>query len=155
MTRQTTYDSPIGRLLLIEEDGYLKGLYFDRTAFNQDVVSIEESSVFMQTKKYLDQYFKGECPKILPPIKMDGTTFQKKVWKELLNIPYGQVVRYGDLSLTLFGHKKGSQAIGQAVHRNPISILVPCHRVISQSGIGGYAGGIERKKALLELEQSL
>lgn len=151
MRRQTTYDSPIGRLLLIEEDGFLIGVYFD----SKQIVNKQESIIFQETIAYLDAYFKGECPKILPAIKMHGTTFQQKVWNELLKIPYGQVVTYGDLSVALFGHKKGSQAIGQAVHRNPISILVPCHRVVAQSGIGGYAGGIERKKALLELEQSL
>ncbi len=145
------YSSPIGRLLLIEEDSFLKGIHFVESGCDEN----NESKILIQTKEYLDAYFKGECPKVLPPMKMEGTSFQKKVWNELLKIPYGQVVTYGDLSLSLFGHKKGSQAIGQAVHWNPIAILVPCHRVLSSNGIGGYAAGIERKKALLRLEQSL
>ncbi len=155
MKKQSIYDSPIGRLVLTEEDGYLKGLSFDLSAFNQAYVSIEESSVFIQTKKYLDIYFKGEKPDFFPPIQMEGTAFQKAVWTELLKIDYGKTVSYGQLSCLLFGHKKGSQAIGQAVHRNPIAILIPCHRVIGTNHLGGYAGGIERKKALLKVEQSL
>lgn len=155
MKKQSIYDSPIGKLVLTEEDGYLKGLSFDLSAYNKDYVSIKESSVLIQTKNYLDIYFKGEKPDFLPPIQMEGTAFQKAVWAELLKIDYGQTVSYGQLSVILFGHKKGSQAIGQAVHHNPIAILIPCHRVVGTNNLGGYAGGIERKKALLKVEQSL
>lgn len=110
--------------------------------------------VFEQTKKWLDLYFKGQIPDFLPKIKLEGTAFRKKVWERLLEIPYGHSKSYGDLSQDLYGNKGHSQAIGGAVGHNPLSILVPCHRVLGKDGsLTGYAGGLERKKFLLDLEK--
>ena len=93
-------------------------------------------------------------PCFLPPLYLQGTAFQKQVWQALLEIPYGQTWTYGDISRKISGSTKGSHAIGQAVGKNPISLIVPCHRVIGKKGLTGYAGGVYRKKWLLEKEKN-
>ena len=104
-----------------------------------------------QGKVWLSQYFNGEKPDKLPPLAPKGTPFQQKVWGALLDIPYGKTLAYGDLAKKL--GCKSPQAVGGAVGRNPISILIPCHRVVGVDGkLTGYAGGLDKKAALLKLE---
>lgn len=106
--------------------------------------------IFDQTIDWLEIYFSGKNPEFTPRIKIEGTDFQKKVWKYLQQIPSGKVETYGNIAKNL---KTSARAIGNAVAKNPISIIVPCHRVIGANGkLTGYAGGIDRKNFLLELE---
>lgn len=117
----------------------------------------KELPVFVQTKKWLDLYFAGERPDFLPAIAPEGSEFQRKVWEILLQIPYGKAMSYGEIAERMAkeqGIKKMSaQAVGGAVGRNPISLLVPCHRVIGKDGkMVGYGGGLDRKIALLKIE---
>ena len=107
--------------------------------------------MLMQTKEWLTLYFSGKIPAFLPPMKPSGTPFQLQVWEALLQIPYGQTATYGQLAKMI--GCKSSQAVGGAVGRNPISILIPCHRVIGVDGkLIGYAGGVDKKEFLLKLE---
>jgi len=157
------YESPIGNLLMYGDSDYLLGLYMDtsKSLPNVDslVIDLEDApQVFKDTAAWLDRYFDGENvePSELK-FKMQGTTFQKKVWKLLCKIPYGETVSYGDLAAVvakkMHKAKMSAQAIGGAVGKNPISIIVPCHRVVGAGGnLVGYGGGLERKMELLVLE---
>jgi methylated-DNA-[protein]-cysteine S-methyltransferase len=124
---------------------------------NREVSGQDEHPVFRQTIQWLDAYFRGENPPVTVPLVLEGTTFQKLVWEILLAIPSGETRSYASIAkevATLLGKEKMSaQAVGQAVGRNPISILIPCHRVVGARGeITGYAGGIEKKQWLLRHE---
>jgi methylated-DNA-[protein]-cysteine S-methyltransferase len=146
------YDSPMGQLMLTCTDQGLTGLYMNREASRQ-----EDHPVFRQTAAWLDAYFRGEQPTVEVPLVLEGTTFQQLVWKMLLAIPYGETRSYGSIAqeaAVLMGKEKMSaQAVGQAVGRNPVSILVPCHRVVGSNGnLTGYAGGMENKIWLLRHE---
>lgn len=113
--------------------------------------------IFSETKRWLDVYFSGTFPDFMPPLDLRGTDFRMEVWHELLKIPYGKTVSYGDIAAKL-ARKKGiekmsSRAVGGAVGHNPVAIIVPCHRVVGTNGsLTGYGGGIERKVKLLQLE---
>ncbi len=146
------YDSPIGKLLLTCNDRGLTGLYM-----NREVTRQEDHPVFQKTAAWLDAYFRGECPPVTVPIVLEGTPFQRIVWDILRTIPYGETRSYGsiakEVAAILGKEKMSAQAVGQAVGRNPVSILVPCHRVLGSDGkLTGYAGGMEKKIWLLELE---
>ena len=146
------YDSPVGRLLLTCQEDGLTGIWFDREP--PDGKNQEEHPLLQETKLWLDSYFRGENPAVTVPLVLEGTAFQKQVWNCLLSIPYGQTRSYGALAREMaaaFGKEKMSaQAVGQAVGRNPISILVPCHRVVGSKGqLTGYASGLDRKIWLL------
>jgi methylated-DNA-[protein]-cysteine S-methyltransferase len=107
-----------------------------------------------KTANQLDEYFSKKRKKFDIPIELDGTDFQKKVWEALQNIPYGETRSYGEIA-SVTGNSKASRAVGMANNRNPIAIIVPCHRVIGHDGsLTGYAGGLELKQALLDLEAS-
>lgn len=152
------YKSPLGQMLMTSDGDHLLSLDFEDSKYiSKDLKNFQEKSdlkVFIQTKRWLDLYFKGQVPDFFPQIKLEGTAFRKKVWERLLEIPYGTSKTYGDLSLEIFANKKYSQALGGAVGHNPISIIVPCHRVLGVDGrLTGYAGGLERKKFLLDLEK--
>ncbi|MBQ2709425.1 MAG: methylated-DNA--[Clostridia bacterium] len=112
------------------------------------------SPVALEAERQLAQYFAGERKTFDLPIRMDGTEFQRKVWRALCDIPYGEVRTYGDIARAV-GNPRACRAIGGANHKNPICIIVPCHRVVAANGIGGYGEGIEIKKYLLELEGGL
>ena len=128
---QSLYQSAIGMLTLVSDGHALTGLDF---AKNQETATEEDAPIFAETRRWLDLYFNGKKPDFIPPLKPQGTPFQQKVWHELLNIPYG--------------------ATGQAVHRNPISIIIPCHRVIGADGsLTGYASGLDIKRQLLQIER--
>ena len=111
----------------------------------------EESPVLKEAATQLEEYFAGERTDFDLRMELDGTPFQKEVWAELSRIPYGETISYGELARRV-GRPKGPRAVGQANGRNPIAIIVPCHRVLASNGIGGYGGGLTVKRSLLALE---
>lgn len=160
---KTTMDSPLGTITLISDGVNLIGLAIkgqesiDKT-LKEKVVENDRLPLFELTKKWLERYFKGQTPKISEiPLAPIGGEFRQAVWQMLCEIPYGEVVTYGDIAkriaLKMNKPKMSSQAIGGAVGHNPISIIIPCHRVVGANGnLTGYAGGIDLKIKLLELE---
>lgn len=143
-----SFESPVGWLTAREENGRIKGLCFGRSH-----LSGKPAGVLAELEKQLSQYFSGERKTFDLPLSPDGTQFRKKVWNELLKIPYGETRSYKEIAIAV-GNEKACRAVGTANNRNPIAILIPCHRVIGSDGsLTGYAGGIEVKKFLLELER--
>lgn len=156
-----TYPCALGELTLCCDGESLTALFFTGQEYADKYLSpsaVQGSfPVLEDTKRWLDTYFRGEKPGTLPPMVLTGTPFQRSVWALLSEIPYGETTTYGALAKEVakrLGKKKMSaQAVGGAVGRNPISILIPCHRVIGADGsLTGYAGGVEKKKALLRIE---
>ena len=155
------YRSPIGDILLAADEIGLTGLWFEGQKYFARTLDKEhekrEIPLFEKTKQWLDIYFSGKEPDFTVPLHVTGTAFQKQVWEILRSIPYGQTMTYGEIAKRIAA-KKGlprmsAQAVGGAVGHNEISILVPCHRVVGTGGsLTGYAGGVDKKKALLELE---
>lgn len=157
------YNSPIGRLLLAEKDGALVGVWMEGQKYYLGSLRDEteenlESSILQQAVIWLDRYFGGEKPKI-SELKLSpaGSEFRKEVWNILCEIPYGETMTYGEISqkmaLNRGIERMSAQAVGGAVGHNPISIIVPCHRVVGTNGsLTGYAGGIEKKIKLLTHE---
>ena len=161
MNYKYTYESPLGTMVMLGTLSYLTDLFFIDEAHApsyDDAEYIEQlTGPFEVTIMWLNQYFNGKKPFITPPIQLEGTEFRKSVWSILKTIPYGETTTYGDIGKQIAqqqGKEKFSaQAVGGAVGHNPISIIVPCHRVIGSNGqLTGYAGGIERKKYMLDLE---
>lgn len=159
----TYYDSPVGRLLLAADENALTGVWMEKqkyyaAAMPSDLQSKENLPVFIKTKNWLDSYFAGGCPKISNlPLAPRGSEFRRKVWKILCEIPYGQVLTYGKIAERIARETgraaMSAQAVGGAVGHNPISIIIPCHRVVGENGnLTGYAGGLAVKVRLLELE---
>ena len=149
------YSSPLGEILLASDGEALTGLWFlGQTHFASRLDSRHEERclpVLEETARWLDAYFAGEQPDFTPPLHLRGTVFQRRVWALLLTIPYGQTRSYGALAQLL--GCASARAVGAAVGRNPISVIVPCHRVLAADGsLHGYAGGLWRKEALLRLE---
>lgn len=157
------YNSPLGEMLLAADNEGLTGLWFEGQKYYALHLGREykeyESEFINPAKRWLDEYFSGKEPDFSVPLNPIGTEFQKEVWKILCRIPYGHTVTYGEIARIL-AKKRGvehisPQAIGGAVGHNPISIIVPCHRVVGASGsLTGYAGGIDRKLKLLLLERA-
>ena len=156
------YESPLGGMTMASDGEHLTGLWFDGQKYFGatlgDAPKETTLPVFEQTARWLDLYFSGEAPDFTPPLSTDATPFRRAVWDILLTIPYGQTITYGDIAKTLAKtHGKAAmsaQAVGGAVGHNPISLIIPCHRVIGADGsLTGYAGGVEKKAKLLELEQ--
>ncbi len=164
MIYTTKYHSPIGTITLLAKEKKLIGLYFEnqKYSFKTQEQTKENShlEVFKKTKDWLERYFNGLQPAIEElEIQIEGSEFRKQIWKLLCKIPYGEVTTYKKIAEQIAkekGLKKMSaQAVGNAISHNPISILIPCHRVIGSNGqLTGYAGGIEKKKYLLELERN-
>ncbi len=162
MIYMTHYDSPIGKILLATKNEQLIGLWFEDQKycppFFKEEVKEENTKILSQTKEWLDRYFNKGIPLVSEiPFNLTGSDFKIAVLKKLLEIPYGKTTTYKALATEIayeFGLKKMSaQAIGGAIKHNPLSIIIPCHRVIGTNGnLVGYAGGLERKKYLLELE---
>lgn len=156
------YDSPLGPITLAGEDGALTGLWFDgQKYFGAGLPAGTpegEPPVFRQVRAWLDRYFRGEDPGPAPPLAPAGTVFQRAVWEVLREIPYGRTATYGQVAQAAgrgLGRNTSPRAAGSAVGRNPISLLIPCHRVVGAGGsLTGYAGGLERKEALLKLESA-
>ena len=142
------YQSPIGIITLVSDGNSLTELQFTK---GQGLPENLDLPVFAETRRWLDLYFTGIIPDFTPPLNPKGTLFQLKVWRELLAIPYGQTTTYGAIAKRL--NCRSAQAIGQAIHRNPIAIIIPCHRVIGSNGsLTGYAAGLEIKQELLTIE---
>ena len=156
-----TYDSPLGMIAMTSDGKALKRLWIEGQCDYVNLLSElpvkKELSVFEQTKSWLDKYFSGEKPGELPRLAPEGSTFQRRVWELLLEIPYGQTRTYSQIAEQIAAErglaKMAAQAIGGAVGRNPIPILIPCHRVVGRDGsLVGYSGGLEKKVMLLEIE---
>ena len=152
-------DSPIGPLTLIAEDGMLAGVHMEITRYEPDVAALgtaadrDDEPVLAAAARQLDAYFDGELTDFDLPLALDGSPFQRTVWAGLQDIPYGQTISYGELARRI-GQPSASRAVGLANGRNPVSIVVPCHRVIGANGsLTGYGGGMDRKRFLLALEQ--
>lgn len=155
------YGSPLGALLLAADETGLTGAWFvGQKYFARGLVEERrevETPALAEAKRWLDIYFSGENPNFLPPLHPAGSQFQQDVWNILLEIPYGQTLTYGSIAKEL-AERRGlprisAQAVGGAVGHNPISVFIPCHRVVGTNGsLTGYAGGIDKKVRLLELE---
>ena len=145
-------DSPVGKLRLVAEEGFLTELRFGGEPAVVDG-DMEENAVLDEAQRQLDEYFCGERKNFDLPLRMKGTPFQLADWEALKGIPYGETATYGEIARRI-GRPKAGRAVGMANHNNPISIIVPCHRVIGQNGkLTGYGGGLDIKRQLLELEQ--
>lgn len=164
MLYTSTYKSPIGNLLIAAKDNKLVGLWIENqkyylSDFKEEIEVADNLEILVRTKKWLDGYFNGKRPNINElDINLIGSEFRKSVWKILKNIPYGEVITYNDIAKELAKQKgisrMSAQAVGGAVGHNPISIIIPCHRVVGSNGsLTGYAGGIEKKLYLLEHEK--
>jgi methylated-DNA-[protein]-cysteine S-methyltransferase len=149
-------ETPLGTMRAAAGEKALTGLWFTGQRYfprrTEDWIEAPESPVFAALRSWLTGYFNGKKPGSNIPLAPWGTDFQQSVWKLLLKIPYGKTSTYGDLAGRL-NRPMAAQAVGGAVGHNPISLLIPCHRVLgADGGLTGYAGGIEKKRALLELE---
>jgi len=162
MQYTSKYESPLGSILLAADEIGLTGLWFEgQKYFALDLQKENEEKelpVFEQSKQWLDIYFSGNEPNFKPPLHLTGTRFQNEVWGILCRIPYGKTITYGSIAEQLAKEKglkrMSAQAVGGAVARNKISIIVPCHRVVGANGnLTGYAGGIDKKIALLKIEK--
>ncbi len=162
MQYTTVYRSPLGNILLAAEETGLAGLWFEGQKYFarglDEARTEKETPIFAEVRRWLDVYFSGREPDFTPALRPRGTPFQTEVWDLLREIPYGETTSYGALAKKLSAKRGGNtsaRAVGAAVGRNPISILIPCHRVVgSDGGLTGYAGGLERKIALLKGERS-
>jgi methylated-DNA-[protein]-cysteine S-methyltransferase len=157
------YDSPLGGILLAADEIGLTGLWFDGQKYFARGLSPEreerELPVLLEAKRWLDIYFTGKEPDFLPPLHSIGSAFRRSVWEILLQIPYGRTTTYGEIARRLAEKQKlprmSAQAVGGAVGHNEISIIIPCHRVVGTNGsLTGYAGGVDKKVKLLELEHA-
>lgn len=151
----TVLDSPIGPLTLVAVDGLLAGLYMERHRHRPPEVDDGEpdAALFAEAARQLEAYLAGRLTEFDLPLALHGTQFQRRVWAALQTIPYGQTRSYGQLADQI-GQPTASRAVGLANGRNPISIIVPCHRVVGASGsLTGYGGGLDRKRHLLDLER--
>lgn len=157
------YQSPLGGMTLASDGKALTGLWFDEQKYFGMGLSEErverELPVFEETRRWLDSYFHGNIPDFAPALSLSGTEFRQEVWNILREIPYGQTTTYGKIAKRI-AEKKGlksmsAQAVGGAVGHNPISIIIPCHRVLGSDGsLTGYAGGVDKKQKLLVMEKN-
>ncbi|GAA2090878.1 methylated-DNA--[protein]-cysteine S-methyltransferase [Actinomadura alba] len=151
----TVIASPLGGLTAVAEDGVLSGLYFERhlRGPGPEELGVYSESGFDEVRRQLGEYFAGERSRFDLPLAPRGDEFQQRVWRLLMEIPFGETRSYGDLA-RLLGNVSLAQAVGAANARNPVSVIVPCHRVVGADGaLTGYAGGLERKRFLLDLEE--
>ncbi|MGW8195575.1 MAG: methylated-DNA--[protein]-cysteine S-methyltransferase [Desulforhopalus sp.] len=149
------YQSPIGRLLLIGSEGMLEELVFPNSAEKRSLGEDcrEDAAPFQEVVDQLNEYFAGKRHQFTLELAPKGTEYQLQVWQQLREIPYGETVSYGEIAARL-GNPKGCRAVGMANSRNPIPIIVPCHRVVGKDGsLTGFGGGLEVKRQLLELEK--
>ena len=161
MNYKYTYESPLGTMVMLGTLSYLTDLFFideDHAPSYDDAEYIEQlTGPFEVTIMWLDQYFNGKKPFITPPIQLEGTEFRKSVWSILQTIPYGETTTYGDIGKEIAKQqgkdRMSAQAVGGAVGHNPISIIIPCHRVLGKKcEITGFGGGLPAKRFLLKLE---
>ena len=167
------YDSPLGRMRMASDGAALTGLWFEDTAVagwmlhpaipadaGDSDAPVRWLPVFEETCRWLECYFNGFIPDFTPPLAPQGTPFRQAVWEILLTIPYGKTMTYGEIAKRLTEQagvaRMSAQAVGGAVRHNPISLIVPCHRVVGAGGaLTGYAGGLDRKARLLRLEGAM
>ena len=163
MTFIQYYDSPLGRILLAADEIGLTGLWFEGQKYYAaqlpEAHTEQETPILTEAKRWLDIYFTGKEPDFLPPLHPIGSAFRQAVWEILLQIPYGQTMTYGEIARQMAAQKglarMSAQAVGGAVGHNEISVIIPCHRVVGTNGsLTGYAGGIDKKMRLLELEHA-
>lgn len=164
MLYKSYYNSPLGKLLLISDEENLKVLKLEGSKYynnyeDENILENNHIEILIKTKLWLDKYFKGEKPSIKEiNLKPEGSEFRQSVWKLLCKIPYGKTITYGEIAKELnksTNKKMSGQPIGGAVGHNPIGIIIPCHRVVGANGnLTGYAGGIQNKIKLLELEKN-
>ena len=156
------YSSPLGKIILASDGTALTGLWFDgQKYFDASLIEncfTKNLPVFEQTVQWLEFYFSGKIPDFTPPLSTNSTPFRQAVWNILLTIPYGRTMTYKEISQKIAAdrgiERMSSQAIGGAVGHNPISLIIPCHRVIGTDGsLTGYAGGLDRKRQLLAMEK--
>ncbi|NUO42366.1 MAG: methylated-DNA--[protein]-cysteine S-methyltransferase [Streptomyces sp.] len=155
MKQHTVIDSPYGPLTLVATDGTLSNLYMtdQRHRPAEETFGARDDRPFGEAVDQLEAYFASELKEFTLELHLHGTPFQRSVWEQLLRIPYGETRSYGDLAEAL-GNPGASRAVGLANGKNPISIIVPCHRVVGSNGsLTGYGGGLERKQRLLDFEQ--
>lgn len=161
MSYKSIYDSPLGQIKMVSDGEFLTHLMLEgQTLYLDKFLHSEEKDlpIFRETKEWLDYYFDGKIPNRQIKIKLVGTAFQKEVWDILLTIPYGKVMTYGNVAHLIASKRSlsrmSSQAVGSAVSKNPISIIVPCHRVIGTNNkLVGYQGGLCLKEQLLKIEK--
>ena len=156
------YISPLGKILLASDGHALTGLWFEGQKYFAAKLDPDHEEkklpVFARTAEWLALYFDGEKPAFIPPLTLKGTPFQKEVWEILLKIPFGQTTTYAEIAAEI-ARRRGlasmsAQAVGSAVAHNPISLIIPCHRVVGSDGsLTGYAGGLEKKEWLLAMER--
>ena len=147
--KTAVFESPIGKLWLAAKNGALIRLDFSEIPAKSD----SDEPVLEEATRQLAEYFSGKRKTFTVSLVYHGTPFQEKVWGELLKIPYGETRTYGEIAAAI-GKPKASRAVGMACHRNPIGILIPCHRVIGSGGkLTGFGGGLDKKQALLEREK--
>ncbi|MFI6488587.1 methylated-DNA--[protein]-cysteine S-methyltransferase [Streptomyces sp. NPDC050564] len=154
MKQHTVIDSPYGPLTLVADDGVLCGLYMvgQRHRPPEETFGERDDTLFNEANDQLRAYFAGELKEFTLELRLAGTTFQRGVWEQLRKIPYGEIRSYGELAEAL-GNPGASRAVGLANGKNPIGIIVPCHRVVGANGsLTGYGGGLDRKKRLLDFE---
>ena len=154
------YASPLGGIMLASDGQALTGLWFEgqrHFAAGLDGEHEEKAlPVFDEAARWLDAYFGGREPGFTPPLRPRGTAFRRAVWEQLLTVPCGETVSYGQLAARLGLPRAAARAVGGAVGRNPVSLIIPCHRVVGADGsLTGYAGGLERKRRLLALEREM
>lgn len=158
------YDSPLGGITLASDGEALTGLWFDGQKYFADTMNEDakeqELTIFAQTCHWLDIYFNGQEPDFMPRLKMNTTPFRKAVWEVLLTIPFGKTMTYGEIAKRIAQERgisqMSSRAVGGAVGHNSISLIIPCHRVVGSNGsLTGYAGGLDKKVRLLQLEGAL
>ncbi len=147
------FDSPIGKLLLLGKDGIVEELHFpNSTKLQTPDKGLEDEQSFKQVIRQLNEYFQGKRKRFDLKLSPAGTPFQKSVWQQLQNIPFGQTVSYSFIAEKI-GNPKASRAVGMANNKNPIPIIIPCHRVLGKDGsLTGYGGGLDTKRFLLDLE---
>lgn len=155
MRTHTVMDCPVGPLTLVASDGVLCGVYMDEQRHRpaEEIFGPRDDSRTHAAIEQLTAYFDGDLKDFDLPLTMHGTEFQRRVWTELTTIPYGETTTYGELAERL-GRPSAARAVGLANGKNPISIIVPCHRVVGSTGnLTGYGGGLPRKRYLLAFEQ--
>jgi methylated-DNA-[protein]-cysteine S-methyltransferase len=159
MNSYTTFESPLGQILLVSDRSFLTGAYFSGQKYEpvpgHGWRGEPDLAIFQDASSQLREYFSGSRRHFDIPLRLQGTPFQMKVWNALMEIPLGSTVSYGELAGRI-KRRDAARAVGAAVGRNPVSVIVPCHRVIGSGGsLTGYAGGLERKRALLDLEEAI
>ena len=154
----TSYESPLGEMIILSDgESICRVGFIDQKRFPspENLIGIDDLAIFQKAKGFLDDYFNGMKPEISFNLKPEGSEFQHKVWKIVSEIEYGETLTYGEIASRI-SPTMSAQAVGGAVGRNPIAIMIPCHRVLGANGrLTGYAAGLERKAELLKLERIL